>query len=161
MPALEIIAIGRLKDQAEKNLENRYLERIRKAGPMVGIRQIAIQQLNESARGTCNERKAEEGTSLLKKASEGAYLIAMDEHGKQLASKTFAARLKTLLEAGHPSITFLLGGPDGHDPDLLKKVSETHALSKLTFPHGLARILLLEQIYRSLTIWSGHPYHRQ
>ena len=161
MPIVEILAIGRLKEKAEKSLEARYLERISKAGPALGIKTIFIREINESRQDTSAARKAKEAEELLKKRTLGSYLIALDEHGKQQKSTTLAKQIESLLAEGHPAISFALGGPDGHGEELLKSAKSCLSLSPMTLPHGLARIILLEQLYRATTIWSGHPYHRE
>lgn len=160
MPSLEILAIGRLKDGAEKTLEERYWQRISKAGPAHGLKPGAIREFTESTRQSADERKASEAEMLLTKAGGTSCLIALDENGRQHTSQAFAEHLANLRDEGHQNITFIIGGPDGHGEAALAAARQKLALSKLTLPHAIARILLLEQIYRSLTIWSGHPYHR-
>ncbi len=161
MPLLEILAVGRLKEKAEKNLEARYQDRILKTGKSAGIRSLSILEITESNLETSQKRRAREAEDLLKKITPQTLLIALDENGKTLSSKVFASELQTFLSEGHTTISYALGGPDGHGKDLLNASNQVISLSPLTFPHGLARILLLEQIYRAITIWARHPYHRE
>jgi len=160
MLTLDIATVGRLKQGAEQTLQERYLDRLQKSGPAHGIKSISIKEIPESQQSSTLLRKQDEADRLLKKTNDHAYLIALDEHGKELTSSRFAAQLKSQIEDGVQNICFLVGGPDGHDRTLLKKAPLTVSLSQMTLPHGLARIILLEQIYRAFTIWSGHPYHR-
>lgn len=160
MLSLEIISIGRLKQDAEQKLQQRYLERVQKVGPSVGLKTISVQELAESKQASTAKRKAEEAHKLIKQITPNSRIIALDETGKLQASKNFSNELARLRDEGTQTISFILGGPDGHDQTLLNAAHQTLSLSKMTLPHGLARIILLEQLYRALTIWSGHPYHR-
>ncbi|MEL7090050.1 MAG: 23S rRNA (pseudouridine(1915)-N(3))-methyltransferase RlmH, partial [Planctomycetota bacterium] len=76
------------------------------------------------------------------------------------ASPAFASLIQRQLDAGTSRLIFAIGGPDGHGPAIRTAAQRTLSLSKMTLPHGLARIVLSEQIYRAITILSGHPYHR-
>ena len=160
MPNIIVAAVGRLKQTAEKNQQERYLERIQKAGPAQGVTAIKISEITESKQATSEKRKQDEAQSLIKQLPKQNYLIALDENGTQFESKKFANLLKTQIESGSPNISFCLGGPDGHGKELLKQANMQLSLSKMTLPHGLARVIVLEQIYRAITIWSHHPYHR-
>ncbi len=100
----------------------------------------------------------QEGAALLKAAK--GYLIALDEGGKEHTSASWAARTSDLETRSVSQLSFLLGGANGHGEALKAQVDELWSLSKLTLPHELARLLLLEQLYRSETIRAGHPYHR-
>lgn len=160
MLTIEILSVGRLKQNAEEKLQHRYLERIQKTGPTQGIKSLNLTELNESKLPTPKARKNEEAEKLLAKSSTNAYLIALDEHGKTYSSIEFANLLKTQKENAATPLCFLLGGPDGHGETVQNQAHLTLSLSTMTLPHGLARIVLLEQIYRTLTIWTGHPYHR-
>ena len=160
MLSLEILSIGRLKQDAEQKLQQRYLDRLQKAGPSAGLKTISVHELPESKQTTTAKRKAEEATKLIKQISPNSQIIALDETGKLQTSKSFTSALARLRDEGTQTISFILGGPDGHDQTLISAAHQTLSLSKMTLPHGLARIILLEQLYRALTIWSGHPYHR-
>jgi 23S rRNA (pseudouridine1915-N3)-methyltransferase len=86
-------------------------------------------------------------------------VVLLDETGKTLATRELAARLGVL--AGEsPDLALLIGGPDGHAPAVRARAAESWSLSRLTLPHGLARVLLAEQLYRAQTVLLGHPYHR-
>ncbi len=104
------------------------------------------------------KRKAEESSALLGHAD--GRLVALDERGKRLRSEELAAVIGDWETQAVSRVTFLIGGADGHAPDLLDRVDATWQLSALTMPHELARLVLLEQLYRAETIRSGHPYHR-
>jgi len=89
-----------------------------------------------------------------------AVVIALDEHGKAVTTQEFSRLIEKLQQtAAH--IVFLIGGPDGLDPKLKSESQQTLRLSSMTLPHGMARVLLAEQLYRALSIKINHPYHRQ
>jgi 23S rRNA (pseudouridine1915-N3)-methyltransferase len=110
------------------------------------------------ADGSSKARDAE-GELLLAKLGDDEQLILLDEHGKQLSSKTLATRLSVWQLDGR-NICFIIGGPDGVSDAVKKRASFTWSLSALTLPHGLARVLFAEQLYRAWSLQTGHPYHR-
>lgn len=101
-----------------------------------------------------------EGERLLRHVRADALALALDEHGQQWSSKELAREIEGWL-ARHPHVAILIGGPDGLAPAVRQRASRLWSLSRLTFPHGLVRVLLAEQIYRAVSILQGHPYHRE
>lgn len=97
-----------------------------------------------------------EGEMLLSGCAEG-FIIVLDEEGEHLTSKEFAALLD---KSNHKKLYFLIGGAHGHDPTTRKKANKVISLSKLTFPHQMVRLILIEQLYRAFTINNNHPYHK-
>ena len=87
-------------------------------------------------------------------------LVALDGRGRSSASEAFAAKLAAFRSEGAPATVFFIGGADGLGEEVRKKAELVLAFGTATFPHQLARILLAEQVYRAVTILSGHPYHR-
>jgi len=152
--------IGRMKAGAERDLFDRYLDRARKTGRGLGVTEIVLSEMPESRAQRTEDRKADEAGSLLNCMSNGARLIVLDETGKNLTSPAFSDRLEAWKNEGVPEIVFALGGADGHGRDVLNRADLKLALGAMTWPHQIARILLAEQIYRAMTIQSGHPYHR-
>jgi 23S rRNA (pseudouridine1915-N3)-methyltransferase len=88
------------------------------------------------------------------------FSVVLDERGKALASHAFADLLRRHLDGGTPDIAFLIGGPDGHAPGIRENAGLLLSFGPMTWPHRLVRVMLLEQLYRALTIIAGHPYHR-
>jgi 23S rRNA (pseudouridine1915-N3)-methyltransferase len=129
-------------------------------GRAVGLSGPRITEIGESQRQGMLERREEEARRLLDGVDRGEMVVVLDERAMQLTSREFAARLAKERDRGGTSCTFLIGGPDGHGDAVLKHAKWSLSLSKMTLPHGLARILLLEQIFRAVTLLSGHPYHR-
>lgn len=123
---------------------------------------LALEEI-PAARRTGGKRSAAaieaEGEKLLRCVRPGALALALDERGRQWSSTEFAAELKIWLEH-HPQVAILIGGPDGMSDACRARADRLWSLSRLTYPHGMVRVLLAEQVYRAWTILQGHPYHR-
>ncbi|ANL48939.1 ribosomal RNA large subunit methyltransferase H [Rhizobium phaseoli] len=155
-----LFAVGRLKSGPEKDLAARYFDRFAKAGPAVGLELARIAETAESRASNAETRKREEAAILLKSLAEGSVLILLDERGKTLDSEAFANLLGSYRDQGKRDLMIAIGGADGLDPALYDRADATLCLSKMTWPHQLVRTLIAEQLYRAVTILSGHPYHR-
>jgi 23S rRNA (pseudouridine1915-N3)-methyltransferase len=153
-----IAAVGRLKDGAETVLIERYVERL--APRIAGVGPIAISEIPEARQSSAVARKHDEAERLLRAAVKADFRIALDERGKALSSDAFAKLLGRKRDDGITTFAFLIGGPDGHGKAALDAADLAVSLGPMTLPHGLARVVLAEQIYRAVTILSGHPYHR-
>ena len=155
-----IIAVGRMKQGPERELLARYLERAANGGKSLGFSGFAVVELSESRAATAVARKAEEAKAIAAQAGNTVN-ICLDEHGTSLGSEDFARRLQHWRDDGKPGVTFIIGGADGLDPGLLRQAGLVLSFSPLTWPHQLVRVMLAEQLYRTTTILSGHPYHRE
>lgn len=156
---LTIAAIGRLKDDGERDLISRYMKRMT-SGRAVGLSPVAIEELSESRAADVSARQADEASRLLNAAGDSDFRVVLDERGRTMSSTDFATYLGARRDDGVKSLAFLLGGPDGHAASLKADAQLSLSLGPMTLPHGLARVVLVEQIYRAITILSGHPYHR-
>lgn len=156
---ISFLAIGRLKGP-EQELCDRYIKRIGEMGRPLGIGKCSLVVMNEGRADSTSSRKKQEAEALLKKIADKAVLIALDEHGKTLNSQKFSKLVADIRDRGAPELVFVLGGPDGHGEALLQRADIKLSLSAMTMPHGLARAVLGEQVYRALTILGNHPYHR-
>lgn len=152
--------VGKMKAGAEKDLLERYLDRARKTGRGLGITDVRVVELAESRAQRPEDRKTEEAGALLATVSGGARIVALDENGKNLTSAVFSRKLEAWKDQGVADVVFAVGGADGHGSELIARADLKLALGAMTWPHQIARILLAEQIYRAMTIQSGHPYHR-
>jgi 23S rRNA (pseudouridine1915-N3)-methyltransferase len=144
---------GRAKHDAAQALIATYRERL--PWP-VEIREVE----DKKAGGSAPERKKREAELLLAACPKGAVLVALDEHGKGLSSRDFAEVLGRWRDGGEAEIAFLIGGADGLDAGLLAQARLKIAFGAMTWPHLLARVLLLEQLYRAWSLLNNHPYHR-
>lgn len=102
---------------------------------------------------------AAEGDQILSKLGAKEQVVLLDERGRQLTSKSLAARLSDW-QSDARDLCFVIGGPDGVSELCRRRADFIWSLSRLTLPHGMARVLLSEQLYRAWTLQSGHPYHR-
>jgi 23S rRNA (pseudouridine1915-N3)-methyltransferase len=157
---LHIAAIGRLKTGPEKLIAVDYAKRIEVMGRKAGLTSLKIGEWAESQQANAKQRMEEEAAILWAAVPASAFTIVLDERGKSLSSEDFAARIRKYADQGVSDLVFMIGGPDGHAPQTREKTSELIALGPMTWPHRLVRIMLLEQIYRSVTIMVNHPYHR-
>lgn len=155
-----LFAVGRLKSGPEKDLAARYFDRFAKAGPAVGLEFSRIAEVGESRASNAETRKREEAALLSKALAEGSVLILLDERGKALDSEAFANLLGGYRDRGKRDLMIAIGGADGLDPALYDHADAVLCLGKMTWPHQLVRVLIAEQLYRAVTILSGHPYHR-
>ena len=157
---LVIAAVGKLKDDEERAIVARYAKRLAVTGKPVGFGPLDTIELSESRLPDTSARKAEEAGRLLKAAGEPSFKVALDERGKSYSSDAFARLLGAHAAGGAKVCAFLIGGPDGHGQAALDASDATISLGAMTLPHGLARVVLIEQLYRAATILAGHPYHR-
>lgn len=146
-----LIVVGKLKDNHLQAVENDYLKRINNP-------ELIIHEVKATA-----ENKEAEGEALLKKIRDlslggAVHLIALTEWGKRSTSVQFSRWLVNLIERP-AKIIFLIAGAEGFSEEFLNQCQERISLSELTFPHKLARIIFVEQLYRAQTLRNGHPYH--
>jgi 23S rRNA (pseudouridine1915-N3)-methyltransferase len=157
---LLIVAIGKLKQGPERDLFAHYLGRAEAAGRKLSLSPVTSIEVPESRGATASARKEAEAESLLAKIPASYKRIGLDPGGVQLGSDQFAGVLLKFRDGGAQGLAFLVGGADGLGLGAMFKADLVLSLGKMTLPHGLARIVLTEQIYRAATILSGHPYHR-
>jgi 23S rRNA (pseudouridine1915-N3)-methyltransferase len=155
-----LAAVGKLKDSGERELFDRYHKRFDQAGRSLSLGPLTVVEHAESRLADAPGRKSEEASRLLKAVGEAHVMVALDEHGQHDTSEVFANRIGRQRDDGVKSLAFLIGGPDGHGDAVLAAADFKLSLGTFTLPHGLARVILAEQLYRATTILSGHPYHR-
>lgn len=148
---LHLITVGKLKDKHLEALETSYLKRI--SNPNLTIHEVKAKAKN----------KQQEGVEVIKKVKEIAkeqkpFIIALTEFGKEFESPAFSNWLFEKVSI-YKVLIFIIAGAEGHSDEVLELTSAKLSLSKLTFPHKIARILFVEQVYRALTIKNNHPYH--
>jgi 23S rRNA (pseudouridine1915-N3)-methyltransferase len=159
-----LIAVGRLKAGPERELAQRYHERAAAIGRTLGLVVPAVVDLGESRSPDASARKAEEAAAILARIDTGrtadAAVIAFDERGEALTSEAFAGRLAGWRDGGTSGMALVIGGPDGLDPAVRQRADLILSFGAMTLPHQIVRVLVLEQLYRAMTIMAGHPYHR-
>ncbi|MCP8882754.1 23S rRNA (pseudouridine(1915)-N(3))-methyltransferase RlmH [Devosia sp. XJ19-1] len=156
---ISIAAIGRMKNGPERELVARYLERASASGKPLALTGFDVTEINESRAGSAAARKVDEAKALRAALPEGV-IVMLDERGKGLNSEIFATQIARWRDDGRPGVGFVIGGADGIDPDFVRAADLVVSFSPMVWPHQLVRIMLAEQLYRTTTILSGHPYHR-
>ncbi|MCB1502608.1 MAG: 23S rRNA (pseudouridine(1915)-N(3))-methyltransferase RlmH [Bauldia sp.] len=154
-----ILAIGRLKAGPERELLERYLDRATRAGRSLSLT-FDVRELPESAARSAAVRKDEEAAAILAALPPGAAVVVLDERGRTLDSRSFADRIAAWRDGGARDVAVAIGGADGLGAAMLDRADLRLAFGAMTWPHQIVRILLAEQLYRAVTILSGHPYHR-
>ena len=159
---ISVFAIGRMKSGPERELVARYLERFEKSAPAIGLGFLGLTEKPESRLPDAAQRKREEGSWLTShlEALPSTLLILLDETGKSLPSETLAETIGKRRDIGARHMVFAIGGADGHDVELKSRADIVLSFGAATWPHQMVRIMLAEQLYRAVTILSGHPYHR-
>lgn len=148
---VRILAVGtRMPDWVTSAYED-YTQRLKKS---MRVDLEELPQARDKARA-----KADEQARLLTRAGDD-YLVALDEHGKSLTTVELSRWLAERLQDGR-NLCFVIGGPEGLGPEILKKASLRWSLSGLTFPHAMVRVILAEQLYRAHSVLHNHPYHRE
>jgi 23S rRNA (pseudouridine1915-N3)-methyltransferase len=158
---LIVAAVGRMKRGPEHDLAERYRERATKAGRAVGLRGVEVVEVAESRARDADRRMIEESIALTQLVPDGAIRIVLDERGQSLGSAALAGALQGWRDAGRSTAIVLIGGADGLAGSLRDGADLCLAFGAATWPHQFVRIMLLEQIYRAVTILGGHPYHRE
>jgi 23S rRNA (pseudouridine1915-N3)-methyltransferase len=156
---LLIAAVGKLKQGPDRELFAHYLARTEPLGRKLNL-PLTVIEIAESRSSSVGARCQAEAQTLLAKIPAGFKLIGLDRKGDQLSSEAFAHWLTKLRDGGTPGVAFMIGGAEGLGGAALDNADKVLSLGPMTLPHGLARIVLAEQIYRAETLLSGHPYHR-
>lgn len=156
---LGLICVGRLKAGPERELFARYAERIR-ALRRLGLEGLELKEIDES-KAAGAERSSREAMNLLAALPAESRLAAFDERGRAETSAAFAKFIAAERDSGRKSLWFAIGGAEGLDESVRARATAVFSFGAMTLPHQLARILAAEQIYRAMTILSGHPYHRE
>ena len=152
---LTVIAVGRLKERFWREAADEYLKRL---GSYATLR---VAEIDDRDSGRDEARAlADEGADILRAIPDGAHVITLEIGGKQLSSEQLAARLGALALDGRSNVAFVVGGSVGLSAEVLKRADERLSLGAMTLPHNLARVVLLEQVYRAFRINRGEPYHK-
>ena len=157
---LTVAAVGRLRDGPERELAERYRKRAEQIGRRVGFRDVEIVEVRESRAQEVGKRMIEESIAIANVIPDKAAVVVLDERGQNLDSAALAGQLAKWRDDGRPAAVFVIGGDDGLAPSLRERTTLRLAFGAATWPHQLVRAMLLEQLYRAVTILAGHPYHR-
>lgn len=154
---IRVIAVGsRMPAWVRAGVEE-YAVRL---GPALKLELLEIDAGNRRPGAPAGRAIAEEGRRLLGALRPREHLVALDEHGREMSTSELARWLEGRMGSGE-DLAFCIGGPDGLAPDVLARAGLAWSLSRLTLPHGLVRVVLVEQLYRAQSLLAGHPYHRE
>ncbi|MDD6442181.1 MAG: 23S rRNA (pseudouridine(1915)-N(3))-methyltransferase RlmH [bacterium] len=157
---ITIITVGKLKEKYLKDAIAEYSKRLSKYCKLE-IVEVADEKTPENASEVVEDAiRSKEAERILKYVKEDAFVITLEIAGKQLTSEEFADKIEQLGVRGISHIIFIIGGSIGLGKEVLEKSDFALSFSKMTFPHQLMRVILLEQVYRSYRIISGQPYHK-
>ena len=157
---ITIITVGKLKEKYLKDAIAEYSKRLSKYCKLE-IVEVADEKTPENASEVVEDAiRSKEAERILKYVKEDAFVITLEIAGKQLTSEEFADKIEQLGVRGVSHIIFIIGGSIGLGKEVLAKSDFALSFSKMTFPHQLMRVILLEQVYRSYRIISGEPYHK-
>ena len=160
MLKITILCVGKIKEKYFSDAVAEYKKRLGRYCRMEII-EVADEKAPEDISAAMEEDiKRKEGERLLKSIREGDYIIALAIEGEQLSSVELAKKLDKLATRGISQIVFVIGGSLGLSKEVLARAKEKISFSKMTFPHQLMRVILLEQVYRAFRINQGVPYHK-
>ena len=157
---ITIVSVGKLKEKYLKMGIDEYVKRLGSYAKMELTEvpdEKAPEQLSEAEMEIV---KKKEGERILAKLSPDTYVIALAINGKMKTSEEMAADIESLMTYGKSKIAFVIGGSLGLHDDVLKRADEKQSFGKMTLPHQLMKLVLVEQIYRSFRIMKGEPYHK-
>ena len=156
-----VLCVGKMKEKAYRQMADEYLKRLGRYGK---YEETEIPDLPEPASGSSEaleeQLKAKEGEAILAKIRPGDRVIAMTIPGKQWTSPGLAGHLESLKTGGAGRLVFVIGGSLGLGGNVLERADEEISMGPMTFPHQLARVMLLEQLYRAEKISAGERYHK-
>lgn len=149
-----ILCVGKIKESFIIDGIKEYLKRID------GFQKIEVVELKEYNTNVILKNIENEGKEILSKIKNDDYVVTLEIDGKELDSISFSKTLDSLATYGNSRITFVIGGSNGLSVEVKKRSNYALSFSKMTFPHQLMRLILLEQIYRALTIINNKEYHK-
>lgn len=154
---LRLIAVG---TRPPTWVRQAYEEYVRRLGSRLKLVLVEVEPGSRAAGRSPHKAIESEARRILSLVRTDEFVVALDEHGKELTTKAFSDWLAGRMQAGQ-DVVFLVGGPDGFSAEVLSRADLVLSLSRLTLPHALVRVVLAEQLYRALSILSHHPYHRE
>ena len=150
MMNITILCVGKLKETYWTDAVFEYSKRLSKYCV------LHIDEIKESSK----DDRDEEGADILKRIKKEDYVIALEVSGKQIDSEGLASKIENLQVSGKSRVTFIIGGSEGLSPEVSNRADYSLSFSKMTFPHQMMRVILLEQIYRSFKIMKNEKYHK-
>lgn len=157
---ITIAAVGKLKEKYLKEAISEYSKRLSRFSEVEIIEVDDEYAPDTLSKAQESQVKKKEADKLLKRVKQGSYVILLDLAGEQTTSSGFSAKIENIMLSGNSHITFIIGGSLGLDQSLINIADYRLCLSKMTFPHQLARVILIEQVYRAFKIIKNETYHK-
>ncbi|MDU4938049.1 MAG: 23S rRNA (pseudouridine(1915)-N(3))-methyltransferase RlmH [Clostridium sp.] len=157
---ISIIAVGKLKEKYLKQAIDEYSKRLSRYCKLEVIELPDEKTPDNASEKEEQQIKEKEGRLILSKIKDNSYVVAMDLKGKQITSEEFASFISNCGVTGNSNIVFIIGGSLGLSEGVIKRANYKLCFSKMTFPHQLFRVMLLEQVYRGFRIINNEPYHK-
>ena len=157
---ITLVTVGKIK---EKYLRDAVAEYVKRLGKYCKLEIIEVADEKTQERASETEEMAvrsKEGERILKHVKEDAYVITLEIQGNQISSEELADKIEGLGVQGKSHVVFIIGGSIGLGMEVMKRSDYALSFSRMTFPHPLMRVILLEQIYRGFRIFNGEPYHK-
>ena len=152
-----VVAVGKLK---EKFWVQACAEYVKRLGAYAKVEMREVADIDPARAGGVEASRAREGQEIIAAIPARSHVILLAIDGKQRSSEQFSAHLDELALRGKSDLTFVIGGSDGVSPEVRARANETFSFGSITLPHNLARVVLLEQLYRACKISRGEPYHK-
>lgn len=152
-----VVAVGKLK---EKFWVQACAEYVKRLGAYAKVEMREVADIDPARAGGVEASRAREGQEILAAIPARSHVILLAIDGKQRSSEQFSAHLDELALRGKSDLTFVIGGSDGVSPEVRARANEAFSFGPITLPHNLARVVLLEQLYRACKISRGEPYHK-
>lgn len=158
---IKIIAVGKIKEKFYKQAIEEYLKRMQTYNN-IEIIEVADEPAGENlSEKEIEQVKEKEGEKILNKVKDDDYVVSLEILGKQETSESFAKFIETEMAEGFGrNLVFIIGGSNGLSKNVSQRANKKQSFSKMTYPHQLMRVILIEQIYRAFRIINGHPYHK-
>lgn len=157
---IAVVGVGRLRERFYRDAADEYLKRLKRFGPVEEIELPDLPEPANSSPAIEEQIRRREGEAILARVKPGDHVVALCIDGRQMTSEQLAARVRALEDRGVQRALFVIGGSLGLSDAVVRRADERLSFSLMTFPHQLARVMLLEQLYRARKIGANERYHK-
>ncbi len=157
---IALVCVGRLKAGPECELFERYFKRLREGARGIGVTGVDLREIVESRARRPEDRRAQEADTIRAAVPAGSMLVTLDQRGASPSSEEWASDIGRARDASRPYYAVVIGGPDGLAASVRENADRVIGFGSMTWPHQLARVMAVEQLYRAISILANHPYHR-
>ena len=158
--SVTILAVGRMKEKPYRMMADEYMKRLSRYGKFEEVELPDLPEPANSSPAIERQIREKEGEAILSRIRPGSHVIALTIPGKPWDSPGLSRHLDKLMTRGASDIVFVIGGSLGLSEQVIARAEEEMSMSKMTFPHQLARVMLMEQLYRAMKIRAGERYHK-